>query len=230
MSCNVPAILATTRPGQKISDVMPTDLEMVVFKKSVGHSSKDVHVLRRNKDSQSYECFLTKSLVNFTDLQSWIDSNECIVEQSLSTFQEIIPMDFKCYLIDGSVEYIAVINRNSTKPFLSYFDAKSLEQINFNDIFADIPRNWLQGFGPYTPELRNRIHLAKAEAERIARETLNVRGLIVSLDMYVTPRGNEFQVWLGEITPRPGALHSNWLKRDFVRKLFKTSDVGSNHR
>lgn len=218
--CSVPSIYAITQPGDKISSCVPRDLQMLVFKKTVGHSSKDVHVLRRLKDSETYECFLTKRKISNSDLQEWADTNECIVEQSLSSFQEVIPFDFKCYLVDGVVKYVGVFNRNATKTVLAYFDAQSLKQIPFADVFADVPNIWFEGFGPYSQEFLRRIILAKQEAERIANDVLNVSGIILSLDMYVIPSECGFKVWLGEITPRPGAIHSNWLRRSFVRNLF----------
>lgn len=221
--CNVPSIYAITRPGMNAKDVFDGN-DLVVFKRSIGHSSKEVRVLRRSVSSDSYDCLLTRSSVTLADLQAWIDTTECIVEQALTTFQEPIPFDFKCYLVDGVVKYVGVINRNGPKTSLAYFYADSLDQLPFSKIFSAIPSVWSEGFPPYSEELKLRMRLAKAEAERIAFQALDVRGLLVSLDMYVTPMESSFKVWLGEITPRPGALHSNWLTRSFIHSLLDLSN------
>lgn len=217
--CNIPKIYSTTNSPNELKKSIAEIGNSFVLKKTKGHSSKEVLVLQRNQDY--YYCFLTKEQYTIDSLIEWSNASECLIEESLSSFEESIPFDFKCYLIDGKVKYIGVFNRSFSTTQLCYFDAKNLTQIPFNYIFSSPPKMWLEGTGHYSNSLLERISLAINEAETIAKSHLQVQGLIVSLDMYVTKKGNNYQTWLGEITPRPGALHSNWLKIQFMKDFFE---------
>lgn len=222
--CNVPRVFSTLNYSYEISDIIKyfsNNKNTIVFKRTMGHSSKEVKILSVTDKPDEFKCLLTKSDVNIESLEKFVIAGECIIEESLSTFEELIPFDFKCYVIDGIVKFVLVVNRNATVPLLSYFDAKTLMPVPLHEIFGDIPKIWTEGVAPFSRSLTERMKIAIDEAERISNELLNSKGIIFSLDMYVTPYENNYKVWLGEITPRPGALHSNWLKKNFVEKLFE---------
>lgn len=221
--CNIPKVNFVLQKSEDVGKVLRAlnNERTIVFKKTVGHSGREVHILCRPGKNKYIDCLLTKISISVENLQEWVNESECIVEESLSSFEEPIPLDFKCYLVGGKVKYLAIINRNSVKPIICYLCAENLNKIYFEEIFSDPPRVWIEGFGDVSEVTKNRARLAIGEAERVAHNYLNVQDIIISLDMYVTSSGEGYKTWLGEITPRPGALHSNWLKRQFILDLFE---------
>lgn len=217
--CSIPIVHMISKDVDLLDDFLIKNKGPIVIKKTMGHSSKEVLVLFPIGDNL-YQCFLTKSKKTIGEIKLWLDGSEWLIEESLSSFEEVIPFDFKCYLINGVVRYVGVINRNGASTMLSYFDAVTRSQIPFSSIFSSPPTSWIEGCSEYSSYFYERMDLAINESQRIARECLKVEGILVSLDMYVTRYSGANKVWLGEITPRPGALHSNWLKKKFIIELF----------
>jgi hypothetical protein len=217
--CNIPKVYIVSNAREDLIKFLKLANGQFILKKTIGHSSKEVLVLTSLGDGK-FQCFLTKSKKEISEICDWLGSSEWLLEESLSCFEELIPMDFKCYVVNGRVRSVGVINRVGAATLLTYFDAETFEQIPFNKIFSEIPNIWVEGFGPYSASLKERITVAINEAERIAKNHLNISNIFISLDMFVTRNEQGYTPWLGEITPRPGAVFNNWLKSDFVISLF----------
>lgn len=194
------------------------NLDQFVIKKTTGHSSKEVLVLQKKEDG--FICSITKNFHTKETITEWAEGSEIIIEESLSTIEETIPIDFKCYLINGKVEFILLINRNNHTPTINLFNAKNLEQIKITEFFSAPPNIWLEGSPTVSMNMKTRLNLAKKQAEEIGSELLNCGKILVSLDMYVKNSPDGFTTYLGEITPRPGAIHSNWIRKKFISELF----------
>lgn len=214
--CHIPQVLYTGAPSGIASTLQHLD-HNIVIKKTTGHSSKEVLVLQKTQDQ--WHCLLTNEKHSCMTLMEWAQGGEVLIEESLGCIEEAIPLDFKCYIANGKAQIIAVINRNTSITTLNYFKSTDLKKIDLSEIFLAPPKAWIQNDTTTSMNLRGRIELAKLEAERIASTNLNCDGLLVSLDMYVQPVPTGYKTWLGEITPRPGALHSNWLKKEFIEDL-----------
>lgn len=190
----------------------------VVVKEVYGHSCKEVKIfdLASVVDGTIYE-HLTKSRVRVGEVERWWLESQCVVEEYLGGCDELIPLDFKVYCVDGRARYIAIVDRNFEKPIFTFVRCSDLRAIPWDEIYPDKPRHMWSESVDMSPSLLKRVVRAMDEAERICRDVLSVHGILVGIDTYSLPEG---AVYLGEITPRMGAMHGLWLKKKFIRQLF----------
>ena len=170
--------------------------------------------------SQAYDA-LRKELLTKQEILTWLDSCAYIIEESLSQPTEIIPFDFKVYFQNKKAKVCVVINRNTERPTLTFYDAEKTKIIPWCDIFSDRPdKQWFEGKQIASNHFNEkRVKNAVSVANNIIHNNISAEHLFVSLDLYSMSDG---RVFLGEITPRPGAMHMFWLKKTYCEFLFET--------
>lgn len=207
-----------------LDDILSTGYQTFVLKNTIGFSSKEVLILTKEKENLYY-CFLTKKTYTLEDIKNFIEESKSkvIFEEYIGGLEEVIPLDFKCYLLDGKVKSILVINRNVGRTVAKYFDPDSLQPIPFERIFEHSAYSFYEDKSEaYSPSLRERILLVKNYAENQAVKYINCEGIFLSLDFFITPdSNNQYKVWLGEITPKPGILEWNKLKPNAINYFYE---------
>jgi hypothetical protein len=189
----------------------------VVVKEIYGHSSKEVKIIDLDSfDGLSYYEALSKERVRIETINLWWLKNTCIVEEYLGAESEVIPYDFKVYCVDGQANFMDVVDRNHTNPQLTFLDCRTLTIVPWDTIYPDKPlKMWDEG-SCLESEVIVRASKAIQEAERICKKVLDVEGILVGIDTYSLSDG---EAYLGEITPRMGAMHGLWLKKNFIKSL-----------
>ena len=209
---------------KSIDDILELSKSTFVLKSTIGFSSKEVLILTK-KDNAFY-CFLTKKTYTFEDLEEFINQSKSkarvICEQYLGSLEEIIPLDYKCYMLNGKVKYVLVVNRNSGVAVVKYFDPKTLKTIDFNQIFAQPVYGFVEDHtNSYSSFLLEKIDLVIKYAENEATKAINCADIFLSLDFYVTTVDSKHKVWLGEITPKPGIIDHSLLREDVINYLYQ---------
>jgi hypothetical protein len=205
-----------------ISELIASGETSVVAKEIYGHSSKEVKVLDLTLWPDTVFDHIAKQSLSVKSVLDWMVEKKCVLEQSLSCADEVIPFDFKVYCVDGIGIAVSVIDRMAIKPIIGLFDISSQRLIPWEMVFlGGRPQQWSEMKSVDT-SLVDRIHAAKDEAERVcASGELDVSNLLVGLDMYVPISNTPTKVFLGEITPRMGIFHANYLTKSFMDFLFR---------
>lgn len=220
----VPQVLWQNRgtPGASFSEafaqigVRPESLRYFVVKELRGHSSQEVKVIAYDDRLKSFYDSLVGTYLSLEDLDEWLRGKQFLIEESLYTVKEPIPLDFKVYCGEGRARSVLCIDRNHGKPILTYIDPTTGTVIPWSSVFR-YPRfsKWVEG--PEVSEDRvNRAKFAASFAEDQIKH-LSSNDLFISLDLYVL-KADEAYTYLGEITPRPGAVHANQLTVDFIKR------------
>ncbi|KPQ31421.1 MAG: hypothetical protein HLUCCX21_03555 [Porphyrobacter sp. HL-46] len=189
----------------------------VAIKLLRGHSSKEVKILSFPDWPNSCFDLLHKSHFTIGEVDKWSLSAPFLIEQSLATEAEPIPLDFKVYYRCGLPVTVLVMDRNGQKTRLSYLSAQDWSYIPWSDVFIyPYFKDWEEGGCP-SDKIILRAKTAVSNSKKII-PLVNASDLFVSLDMFV-PVNKPDIAWLGEITPRPGAIHANKLTTKFIRQL-----------
>lgn len=190
----------------------------LVLKGSLGASTKEVKLLDLADWPVRARCLLRRDWHTPAEIDAWLGDRDFVVEVPISCESEPIPRDFKVYVHRGEARIVAIMDRNHAKTVVSMIDCRSGLKIPGHEIFpADYPRKWKEG-RRLGDGLAARAARAAAFAPAVVRAT-HAEDLFVSIDTYV-PADAPDTVWLGEITPRTGALYGNWLRRRFIEYLF----------
>lgn len=218
----VPAVFWSNRgvAGKSITEAFaeigrdPKVMRTFVVKELRGHSSKEVKPLVYDDRFDAFYDGIGKKYLSLADMDAEMTGKEFLIEQSLYTVREPIPLDFKVYCGEGRVRAILVIDRNHGKPILTYIDPVSWERMTWKQVFRWATfKSWAEGDEP-TPDVIERAKAAAVFAED-AIGTVNAKDLFLSFDLFVLAPDD---IYLGEITPRPGAVHANKLTIDFIRR------------
>jgi hypothetical protein len=192
----------------------------IACKELRGHSARQVKVLEMAQDGAGGHDHLARAAVTTADLAAWLDGRPFLIEEGLYRPTEPVPADFKVYVHRGAARAVLVIDRNGEKTTLTWLDAVTWEHLPWREVFwyPSFPK-WAEGAVPRGP-LVARARVAAAAAERLV-PLLQLSDLFASLDMYVPQGGRPGEVLLGEITPRPGALHANKIRIPFIRHVLQ---------
>lgn len=189
----------------------------LVVKRLKGHSSNQVKVLLFSRETGKIFDILHKEELTLVQIDEWCRLGPFLIEQSLYSEREPIPIDFKVYFRNGDPMVVAIFDRNEEKIRISYVCAKTWSYLPWSEIFVNPSfQKWVEGVEPHDDIVR-RAGVAVSASSKIIT-AINAEDLFVSLDTYVAVDEPEV-VWLGEITPRPGAIHANKLTTGFIRKL-----------
>jgi hypothetical protein len=200
------------------------DIKSVVIKQVYGHSAKEVSVLDLS-DFANGAVFdmLHKTKLEIEKIDRLFLKFDYVVEQSLATNNEPIPFDFKVYCLGGFGRAVAIVDRNSEKPIITFVACDNWAIIPWDHIYADRPDNlWNEGVILGGVEIE-RAKMAAKEAERIC-SIVNSHDLFIGVDTYVPLNTENRDVYLGEITPRMGAIHGHWIKKSFLKYLLLGAD------
>lgn len=205
---------------KEFSDIKNSNENFFVLKSTIGFSSKEVLILCKN--NESYYCLLNKKNYTVSDINNFISNSKSkvICEQYLGGLEETIPMDYKCYMFNGKVKYVLVINRSSGTPLIKYFHPETYEPIELSEIFASKVHGFVEDpKKEFSKELTKKIQLAVEYAQNEAAKFIDCSNIFLSLDFYVTSNQG-YKVWLGEITPKPGILEHNQLHLEKIEYLY----------
>lgn len=220
--CNVPQLFNVTPSTNEelISLAQQTMNNSLVVKEMHGHSSKEVKVYDFNTIENNLVLdLLTNEKHSLNDIITLLNNKPCVIEESLISSDRQIPKDFKIYCINGVAKMVGVFDRNHKKTKLTFYDIEKLEKISFDDMYYKRPHLWDEANALDSND-RVRLQLAAMEAERICNNFLNVKGILIRMDMYITGELNNPKVWLGEITARCGPLTGFWLHKRFIKKFY----------
>ena len=215
----VPQVLAVARgPATSFMDVYARVLREhpgirhIACKELRGHSARQVKVLEIDADGMACHDHLARARATLPELAAWLDGKSFLIEKGLYRPTEPIPFDFKVYVHRGVARSVLVVDRNREKTSLTWLDAVTWAHLPWREVFwyPGFPK-WTEGMAP-DAGLVARARVAAEAATRLV-PLLQVSDLFVSLDMYVKPE----RVFLGEITPRPGALHANRIRIPFIK-------------
>jgi hypothetical protein len=212
--CDVPDIYSTSK-GLNI-DQLRTLPPTFVLKKMHGHSSKQVLIL--TKDGDDYSCLLTRKTFNFEDLESWVEDELVITEKYLGDYSTAIPLDFKFYVVDAVPTHMVCINRVTPRPSIAFFTLPNFRRKATGEIFSEKSKNWLSMEIEFSTSFYLQAQACYEVAKQHATTVFHSKGVLFSLDYFYSDIDKK--VYLGEVTPRPGALYDNWLKKSFIEELF----------
>lgn len=209
---------------ESINDIYALEETTFVLKSTIGFSSKEVLILTKKNDN--FYCYLTKKNYTFKDIENFIQESKSqarvICEQYLGSLEEVIPLDFKCYMLNGKVKLVFVINRSAGTTVVKYFNPTTLKPINFDQIFAQSVYGFIEDQSDsYSSSLLEKIDTVIKYAEIEATKAINCNDIFLSLDFYVTTVNSQYKVWLGEITPKPGIIEHTLIKGDIINYLYK---------
>lgn len=165
--------------------------------------------------TKAHDC-LHKQDVSAEELEVWYAEAPSLMEEALFTQNEPIPRDFKVYCIDGVPRIVGVFNRNQEgKPEFDLLDLERELFIPWSEIFYWPPEKiqWKTA-----GRLENTLVDRAIQAGQFAKDILpmiDATDLFMSVDCYVVGAN----VYLGELTPRPGAVHAPDLRERFIRFL-----------
>lgn len=221
----VPRLLYRSKAGaaRRFSSVLaaldvPRSAERLIVKGSQGHSCREVKVLDLADWPHRARCLLHKADHAPGELDAWLRDRPYVIEQAISCAEEPVPRDFKVYVRCGEPRIVVSIDRNGPQAVLTFIDGRTWLKIPGSEVYAGrFPPQWRRG-GRLSDELVARAHRAAAFAAQVVR-AVHAEDLFVGIDTYVPADAPE-TVWLGEITPRMGALHGNWLRVRFMQYLF----------
>lgn len=168
---------------KEIFDLLPKDY---VMKTTHGHSGKGCLCIKNNR-------IINKHLIiSFEYLKNWIQNNYIICEEYLlDKTTSKYPMDYKCYVWEGIVKYICIVQKD--------FKSASMYTIDFKKKFKYYTINQNQ----------NDIIPSKKSLETIKNYCWGLSGykkLFLRVDFYII----DDEVIFGEFTPNPnnGYLYS----------------------
>lgn len=220
----VPMLYSSRRDGWRRFSAVVEGLDLpalghrLVLKGSHGHSNQQVKVLNLAKWPKSARCRLHRVRHTPAELDAWVEDRPFLIEPAISSAQEPICNDFKVFVHRGQARLVLVVDRNQETTRLGYLDCRSWLQIPLVDVFPGAMPSHYADRGRLGDEAVARAQRAAAFAPQVAR-AMDAEDLFMSVDTYVSADAPD-RVWLGEITPRPGGLDGNWLRRRFMEYLF----------
>jgi len=185
--CNVARLYWKGRDPERIDfSALPPHY---VIRPTIGHSCNKVFLMRGDLNLMDKQVY-TKHAI-FTILKEMVMNDpyqEILIEEFLRSEagEYRIPDDYKIYVFNGEVAFIALINRFGRRT----------GQHNFYDETWSIIRKCHSGYpmAPYQPPPR-----CLNQMLRDARELSKAYEIFVRIDFYATDRGAVF----GEFTPTP---------------------------
>lgn len=220
----VPLLYSSRRDGwRRFSELvesfdLPALGHRLALKGSLGHSNEQVKVLDLAKWPKQARCLLHKVRHTPAELDEWVEGRPYLVEPALFSADEPICADFKVYVHNGRSRLVLMVDRNKAITRIGYIDCRSWLQIPLVDVFpGPVPAHYLER-GRLDDRAVARAQCAASFAPSVAR-AMDAEDLFMSVDTYVTADAPD-RAWLGEITPRPGGLDGNWLRRRFLEYLF----------
>jgi hypothetical protein len=219
----VPLLYSSRRDGPRRFSSLVESLDLaalghkLVLKGSLGHSNQQVKVLDLAKWPERAKCLLHKVRHTPAALDAWAEGRPFLIEPAISAPSEPICADFKVYVRRGRSRVVLIVDRNREKPRIAFVDCGSWLQIPLSDAFASLPPRY-EDRGRLDDRMVARARRAATFAPEVAR-AIDAEDLFLAVDTYV-PKDAPDRVWLGEITPRPGGLDGNWLRRRFLQYLF----------
>ncbi|MBA3005982.1 MAG: hypothetical protein KKB91_14005 [Proteobacteria bacterium] len=215
---NVPRIIAHSVQKKDLSKIITDEDSGFVLKEIYGHSGRQVKVLKRSEQTDSYFDLLHNECFSFEEISELYTATNSIIEESLFFEYEPIPIDFKVFCFNGVARVVLVVDRNLPKVGLVFYHVQENRLYPWNEIYLGRPdRLWDERCHLDSTTLK-RIESAQVEAERLCAY-LDVEGLLLSVDTYV-PLSTPGKVYIGELTPRPGIVHGWWVRKEFLKYLF----------
>ena len=169
---------------KEIYDLLPKDY---VMKSTHGHSGKGCLCIKNNR------IINTQTIISYEYLKNWIHKDYVICEEYLiDKTTTKYPIDYKCYVFNGTVKYICIVQKDARSASLYTIDfKKKFKYYTINKNQKDI-----------IPSQKSLDTIKK-----YCRDLSIYKNLFLRVDFYII----DDEVVFGEFTPNPnnGYLYSN---------------------